>query len=392
MLKVDLLYPGCITAPNGLSHFVGKMQGLKDLFAENDVELRVISADLYSPRQYTSANTKPKKKTKIALWIARHSAFITRFLFYIIYEKPAKTILEYYENQADKGEVLAFQDMMTCYYYLKKYNDKTKKVLLTIHSSGDMWSTWHYDFPKMKGWFFKSFKKDVEQTLFNGCDKIGFVADYPRQYFYKHYPYGESKTYFAYTSMEKGEKPSPMVLEEKVKIVTSGTLCARKNQMGVLNAIGLLPEEYQKQISFTILSNGDMKNALEKRAETLSAEVIFTGKVDCVEDYLKEANCFILYSKDEGQPMSIVEAMRMGLPIIGSNVAGIPEQINDGVTGFVAELDEVDLANKIRFIIDNKEKLPSMGVASYELYLQKFTLEAMVNKYSEIYKSSVGKA
>ena len=387
MLKVDLIYSDWITAPTGASHFVARMKEMKDLFAKNGIDLRVISPDLIISRQYANTSTKPKLKVKLAMWLAKHSAVATRFVIYRGYDVAAKRILNYYEKMPNKGEVLAFQETITCYHYLRRCKIHSSKVLLTIHNNGDMWTMWYYLFPKLKSILLRSYRKKVEQTLLKGCDKIGFVADYPRQLFCKNYNYDENKSYFAYTSIELGETPKPMEVGEVVDIITSGSLGERKNQMGVLNAIGLLPEDYQKQLRYTILSNGDMREALEKKARTLKAKIIFTGKVERVEDYLKSANCFVLYSKDEGQPMSIVEAMRMGLPIIGSNVAGIPEQIIDGKTGFVVDLNEKHLAEKLCYIVDHREELPAMGRASYELFLEKFTIDAMVKKYAEIYKN-----
>ena len=387
MLKVDLIYSSWKKAPNGASHFVGRMEEMKNLFLQNGVDLRVITPDLFNPRQFDSSKAKPKLSGRIAYWLAKHSIVFTRLVIYLTSEKLAKQVVDYYVSLPDKGDVLAFQETTVCYYYLKKYKYLNKKVLLTIHSNGDLWKMWYYRLPKLKSKIFTAYRNRVENVLFKGCDKIGFVADYPRRYFCEHYPFDANKTYFAYTSIESKEKPPTMIVGEKVRFITSGTLSDRKNQMGVLNAIGLLSPDYQKKISYTLLSDGEAREALKAKAETLDAEIIFTGKVDNVEDYLKQANCFILYSKDEGQPMSIVEAMREGLPIIGSNIAGIPEQIVEEVTGFVVDLDERELAKKLRLIVDNKDKLPAMGRASYELFMQKFTIDAMVRKYADIYKS-----
>ena len=157
--------------------------------------------------------------------------------------------------------------------------------------------------------------------------------------------------------------------------------------MGVLNAIAMLPEDYQKKVTFTIVGDGTERPPLEAKAKELTAKVVFTGSSKEVDKHLKNANCYILFSKNEGLPMSIIEGMRAGLPIIGSRVGGIPEQIVDGESGFVVDVDEKQLAAKLKFLIDNLNLLPDMGKVSYNYYLEKFTLEAMVKKYAEIYKS-----
>ena len=106
-----------------------------------------------------------------------------------------------------------------------------------------------------------------------------------------------------------------------------------------------------------------------------------------MDKHLQQANCFVLFSKDEGLPISIIEGMRSGLPIIGTRIAGVPEQIIDGKTGFIVDVDEHQLADKLRYLVAHLDELEQMGRASYDLFIEKFTIEAMVKKYAEIYKS-----
>lgn len=387
MVKVDLILPGFMTAPNGLSHFVSRMNESKELFRQNGIDLRVISFDLFSKPSSTAMNNKMKTKTKIFMSLAKYSALLTRFALYWSGDRIDKKILEYYETIPDKGDVIAFQGVGTAHAFLKRNKITNQKILLTIHSNGEMWSQLYFLLPKFKSRIFDYYRKDYEKTLFDGCDKIGFVSDNSRKHFCEVYGFDEKRTYFAYTSIERKEDPFPFVVGEKVKFICSGSLGERKNQMGILEAIELLPEAYQDKLSLTVLSDGVARKSLEAKAKTLKADISFTGNVDSVEEYLSKANCYILYSKDEGQPMSITEAMREGLPIIGSNVAGIPEQIVEGKTGFIVSLDPHDLADTLKYIIDNKELLPSMGQASYQYFLDNFTIDAMIKKYSEIYKS-----
>ncbi|MDD3860858.1 MAG: glycosyltransferase family 4 protein, partial [Bacteroidales bacterium] len=172
-------------------------------------------------------------------------------------------------------------------------------------------------------------------------------------------------------------------------LISVGSLCDRKNQIGILNAVGLLSEEYQKKITVTLVGDGSARLALENKAKELSSKVVFTGSTKEVDKYLANANCFILFSKDEGLPISIIEGMRAGLPVIGTNIAGIPEQIVEGKTGFLVDVDEAQLAERLRYIVDHIDQLPEMGVASYQLFLEKFTIDAMVKKYANIYKSAM---
>ena len=183
MLKVDLVFSGWVSAPTGLSHFVGLMKDSKELFADNGIDLRVISLDLIEKRHYANTKTTPKTYVRFALWLSKYSALITRLLIYRGYDVAAKRILDYYETLPDKGDVIAFQGIILCSEYLKRNRIHDKKILLTIHSNGDIWSMWYYRYPRLKSILLKSYRENIQKRILEGCDKIGFVADYPRKFF-----------------------------------------------------------------------------------------------------------------------------------------------------------------------------------------------------------------
>ena len=387
MLKVDLIYSGYMTSPNGASMFVKKMESLKEKFAGNGVELRVISQDMIKPRLFNDTE-EIRKRVSIrekVFALAKYSVLLTKFIIHITDDKYSNLILDYYDKMNDKADVVAFQESPCCYHYLKRRSDKRQKVLLTMHNSGDVWSMAYMRLPRLKSFFLKHYREDFEKTLFGGCDKIGFVADLPRKKFVSQYPYDNAQTYYAYNGIEVKQVVQRLP-SNTLDLISVGSLCDRKNQIGILNAIGLLPLDYQNKITVTLVGDGNARLELEKKAKELSAKVTFTGSTKEVEKYLAMANCFILFSKDEGLPISIIEGMRAGLPVIGTNIAGIPEQIIDGKTGILVDVDEQQLADKLMYIVDNMDRLPEMGAASHQLFLEKFTIDAMVKKYVEIYK------
>lgn len=387
-IKVDLLYSGYLSSPNGASMFVKKMEGLKEKFAENGVELRVISQDLIKQRTFNDSE-EIRKRVSIrekVFALAKYSVMLTKLIIHITDDKYSKLILDYYDKMEDKADVVAFQEASCCYHYLKRRSEKNQKIFLTMHNSGEIWSMWYIRLPRLRSRFFKHYRKDFEQTLFGGCDKIGFVADLPRKKFVSLYPYEDAKTYYVYNGIEVKKIPI-RDNSETLDLISVGSLCDRKNQIGILNAIGMLSEDYQRKITMTFVGDGSARQELENKAKELLSKVIFTGSTKEVARYLSMANCFVLFSKDEGLPISIIEGMRAGLPVIGTNIAGIPEQIVDGMTGFLVDVNERQLAERMMYIVDHLDHLSEMGAASYQLFLEKFTIDAMIKKYAEIYKS-----
>lgn len=389
MQKVDLIYSGYMTSPNGASMFVKKMDGLKEKFAVYGIELRVISQDLIKQRSFNDSDEIRKRVSfrEKVFALAKYSVLVTKIIIHKTDDKYSKLILDYYESKVeDKADIVAFQESSCCYHYLKRQWPKKQKVLLTMHTSGEMWTMSYIRLPRLKSIFFKRYREDYERTLYKGCDKIGFVADMPRKKFSSLYPYDEEKTFFVYNGIEV--KPLPQRDKSKtLDLISVGSLCDRKNQIGILNAVGLLPKAYQKRITVTLVGDGSARTELEDRAKKLFSKIVLTGSTQEVDKFLLLANCFILFSKDEGLPISIIEGMRSGLPIIGTNIAGIPEQIENGKTGYLVEVDELHLANRLKYLVDNLDILQQMGKASYQLFLEKFTIDAMVKKYAEIYKN-----
>lgn len=388
MKKVDLVFSKSIYGQAGDRSFVRCMGEQKALFAQHGVDLRIITPDLYCPSDGTIKPVKATWKHSVAMFLTKHSALATRLFIYLKDDRRAQSMMKYYNSMPDKGEVVAFQDMIDCLEFLKHYNHHNQKVLLTLHSDGDFWSMWYYSLPKLRSLLLKNYKEKIEQILFKGVDKFGFVADLPRKVFCAEYNWDDSKTFFVYNGIES-RSYTKMSIPDKVRLICVGTLNSRKNQMGILNAIGYLTKEEQQQLEVVFVGGGEARNDLEEKAKSLFSNVEFTGTTREVDKYLGQANVFCLFSKAEGLPISIVEAMRAGLPIIGSNVAGIPEQIKDGESGYVVELNEHELSEKLRHLIKHKDLLPQMGEASYRLFKRQFTIEAMVEKYAKVYKGEL---
>lgn len=389
MIKVDLVYSGYLTVPNGAARLVTKLKESSAMFQEQGVDLRIISPDLYSemPLSLGGADA-PSLFKKIVRVVSRYSLALTYLRRFRSYTLPARNILDYYDKMQDKGDVLSFHESWTCFEYLTRHRNQGQIVTLTLHGDGEFFTAEYPTFPMLKSWVFKYYRNNFINTILQGCEKIGFDANLPRKHFCGLYPYDESKTYYVYNGIEKRPLPT-QVKCDKLKLICVATLSDRKNQVAMFNAISMLPEEYQQQIEIVLVGDGQEREKLEAKAEKLKAKAQFTGTAIEKQyyDYLLHSNCFFLVSKSEGLPIAIIEGMRAGLPVIGSNIAGIPEQIVDGKTGFVVDLNEKKLAEIVKYLVDNLDVLPQMGEASYNLFLEKFTIEAMVINYSEVFKS-----
>lgn len=99
----------------------------------------------------------------------------------------------------------------------------------------------------------------------------------------------------------------------------------------------------------------------------LSDAVEFAGHVDDVAAALRASDIFVLPSESEALGLSIVEAMACGLPVVATNVGGIPEVVVDGKTGFlVPPRDPIALASKLATLVESEELRMRMGALAAE--------------------------
>lgn len=167
-------------------------------------------------------------------------------------------------------------------------------------------------------------------------------------------------------------------------------LVPRKGHIVLLNAVNQLIHAKGKS-NFVILIEGlgPLKNQLEDfvRDNNLGQHIQFVGHEENIADFMYVLDVLILPSiKDEDFPNVILEAMACGKPVIGSNLAGIREQIIHGETGLLADPgDSVMLMEHIKKITDSKEERAKMGRKAKEHFNNAFTASIAVEKYINLY-------
>jgi glycosyltransferase involved in cell wall biosynthesis len=105
-----------------------------------------------------------------------------------------------------------------------------------------------------------------------------------------------------------------------------------------------------------IFGDGSERAQLEHRARELGLDVVFHGTVPDVRERLERLDVFVLPSRGENLPVSILEAMAAALPVVATRVGGIPEEVEDGRTGLVVEPGDADeLARAIERLVTDAE-------------------------------------
>jgi Glycosyltransferase len=396
MKKVDLIHAGWLNAPNGASSVLRSFYNNLEIFEKNEVSLDFFTMDSIKPKFTNTKNTDDKNDNFIVEFIKRKSkdfslfAFITIWGYYIRHAR--KITKEYVRNNSNNGsDIIFIHDIFTCFYYLK-YRRNKKKIVLVLHNNGDTFNMikWNYGTIE-KSLYFKYLLK-IENCVISNVDFIGFVAKKPLDNFSKLHPFVETdKLFYVYNGIKSLNNTKPILLEresdKKYRLVCVASISERKGQRVLLEALTQIDKSILSQIELTFVGDGLLRNELEEfvKFKALDENVKFKGVLKDVSGILTSSNIFILPSLDEGFPISILEAMSLKLPIISTNVAGIPEMVKEGYNGYVinpgslAELK--DILNKLPEF--NFEEL---GCNSLEYFNAKFTIEKMISEYSILFK------
>jgi glycosyltransferase involved in cell wall biosynthesis len=115
--------------------------------------------------------------------------------------------------------------------------------------------------------------------------------------------------------------------------------------------------------------------------------VSFLGDVHEVPRLLASSQIFALLSDHEGQPISVIEAMRAGLPIVASDLPGIRTQVTDGVEGFLTANDPEAVARSIEQLMRDRQLRARMAAAARRRYERDFSAATMAHAVMQVYGS-----
>ncbi|HEY7604974.1 MAG TPA: glycosyltransferase family 4 protein [Gaiellaceae bacterium] len=137
-----------------------------------------------------------------------------------------------------------------------------------------------------------------------------------------------------------------------------------------------------------VVGDGPLRAGLEQLAGRLgvSDRVRFLGTRTDLPLLLRDAQCFVLASDSEGCPLSVLEAMAAGVPVVATSVGGVPELVVDGETGTLARPgDATELAVALRGVLSAPERARTLGENGRERARRLFSRERMIQDTCALY-------
>lgn len=152
----------------------------------------------------------------------------------------------------------------------------------------------------------------------------------------------------------------------------------------VVQAMRLLP----RRVRVVFIGDGPRMTVARKRAGVLGERIVFEGATDPT-GWLARSSAFVLMSDYEGLPMSILEGMRAGLPVIANDLPGIRDAVTDGVEGLLVQKSALSLATALRSLTTNLTFAAELGSAAQKRWTVDFRSNIMSDRYFDIYRQAL---
>jgi len=178
------------------------------------------------------------------------------------------------------------------------------------------------------------------------------------------------------------------------EILMIGNLIRSKGQELVLQAFERIRSSFP-QLRCRVIGDGPDRARLESLTRDLGIgdRVRFLGQRMDVDQILAESQVGLLITNWEGFPLSILEAMRAGLPVLASSVGGIGEAIRDGEGGYLVPRGDVQLLrDRIEQLLATPDLRVRMGASARRRYEEEFTLDGSVAKTLAVYRDVLAAA
>lgn len=191
-----------------------------------------------------------------------------------------------------------------------------------------------------------------------------------------------------YNGIECKRYELPKIPSNKIRLITVASMHKIKNHAFLIDCFAQLCQEHA-DLHLTLVGDGVLRADIESQivALNLQERITLTGNVLDVENYLADADLYVAASIYEGLPISILEAMASGLPIVSTSVGGVPDVVKHERNGLLVNLGEKDAyVAALKKLIENKELRENYARAAKETAKQ-YDICHMIAGYEALYSA-----
>lgn len=175
--------------------------------------------------------------------------------------------------------------------------------------------------------------------------------------------------------------------KETISLLHIGRFNEQKNHEGLLRAYKIITDAYPL-CHLHLVGDGELRSQIEALVDEMSLQTYVTlyGLQSDVHPFLNSADIFVLPSNYEGMPMTIIEAMATGLPIVATAVGGVPDMVTHGESAMLVSCEPTAVADACLKLIQNKGLRETLGKNALSGSLL-FSAEYMAERYCLMYQN-----
>ncbi len=231
----------------------------------------------------------------------------------------------------------------------------------------------------------------IEKKLCRSCDKLMVVSSSLKHEFKKHYGINSDVVWNGVDIERFSENNT---VKENL-ILFTGMFRFGKGLYDLLRVAEMLKRTHP-EVQVVMVGDGPIKKKVHKiiqERDLFNVKTIKQLSHNELLEHYHRAKVYVLPSYYEGLPTTILEAMACKLPVVASNISGIPEQIEEGVTGYMLSPGDINgFYSRIVKLLEDPEKRKSFGEKGRERVMERFTwpriAKGIAKQYTELLQTN----
>lgn len=245
-----------------------------------------------------------------------------------------------------------------------------------------------------EGGFYIKLIMRIQRFVLHHANKVITPSNYLKNILVKFYEVPGSKIEVVYNAVALTETKASEEKFGQPMVITIGRLVAWKGIDELINLVPALTKKY-RDFKLVVVGEGPERDRLNRLCREMQVEshVFFSGRLNHEKtlSLLKRADVFLLNSRYEGLPHTVIEAMACRCPVIATGLEGTREVIEDGRNGVTVEPgDAQQLYQKLIFLLENEPARRRMTAEAYKTVTSKFTWEKTLDQLEDILRMIAG--
>jgi glycosyltransferase involved in cell wall biosynthesis len=283
----------------------------------------------------------------------------------------------------EPGCVHFYQDFLTASFGCFLHH-KTARRVIVLHSGDDSLRHLFIYFSGMVGTRYERLVRSWFDWTLRHQQSIVTLSEKYAKDLRRHYPAQVIRCIYS-TSLCSGIGTAARAVPEeksRIKLVAVGSLQYIKGFDLLINAIAIMPYAEREKLDLTIVGGGPSHVELAEMVvhHKLSHIITLAGESNNVATFLEQSDAYILTSRDEGLPISLIEACSFSLPIISTAVGSIPEVFDDSSCKLM-EPTEASIADALMSLCGDRFDLENLSLQSQRVFASKFSPEKFLSSY-----------